>query len=325
MDLNDIEGIDLNTLGSTDATTVNDLSGTDVVEINVNQAGTIQGSAGDDAADIVIVNGTNGADIVDVLESGTSVAVLGLPARVNITGSEAANDSLVINALGGTTGYCSTTVPAGIIVTIDGAPATTSSSARRGPTSSSAAATTRRRRQRQRCRVPRRRRRRVPVEPGDGNDTIEGQGGHDEMLFFGANVAGEHQAFANGGRVIFFRDIASVAMDLDDVESIDFRALGGADTVIVGDLVGTDVTAVGVDLRGPNGGGDGAADAVTVNGTQGADSFGAAGDAGGVTVFGLQAAVNIFGPEQVSDRLTLNGLAGDGSRRHEPSRQMASS
>ena len=60
-------------------------------------------------------------------------------------------------------------------------------------------------------------------------------------------------------------------MDLDDVENIDFRALGGADNIVVGDLTGTDVTRIDLDLRGPNGGGDGAADTVTVNGTQGAD------------------------------------------------------
>src|SRR5262249_16894773 len=72
-----------------------------------------------------------------------------------------------------------------------------------------------------------------------------------------------------------------------------------------------DVTRIDLDLRGPNGGGDGAADTVTVNGTQGADVFGAAGDAGGVTVFGLHTAVNIFNQEQANDRLTLNALGGD--------------
>ena len=100
-------------------------------------------------------------------------------------------------------------------------------------------------------------------------------------------------------------------MDLDDVESIDFRALGGADNIVVGDLTGTDVTQIGLDLRGPDGGGDGQADTVTVNGTEGDDVFGAAGDAGGVNVFGLQATVNIFSPEQANDRLTLNALGGD--------------
>jgi Ca2+-binding RTX toxin-like protein len=148
-------------------------------------------------------------------------------------------------------------------------------------------------------------------DPGDGNDTIEGQDGNDRMLFFGANVAEDITISANGGRVLFFRNIATVTMDLNDVEGIEFRALGGADNVTVGDLSGTDVTRVDVDLRGPNGGGDDAADTVTVNGTNGADVFGAAGDSGGVNVFGLQAAVNVFFPEQANDRLTLNGLGGD--------------
>src|SRR3712207_4782290 len=110
---------------------------------------------------------------------------------------------------------------------------------------------------------------------------------------------------------LFRSDIASVAMDLDDVESIDFRALGGADNIVVGDLSGTDLTRLDLDLRGPNGGGDGAADTVTVNGTQGADVFGAAGDAGGILVYGLHTTVNIFHQEQANDRLVLDGLAGD--------------
>src|SRR5262249_12222602 len=115
---------------------------------------------------------------------------------------------------------------------------------------------------------------------------------------------------ANGPRVRFLRNVGSVTMDLDDVEQIDFRALGGADNIVVGDLSGTDVTQIELDLRGPAGGGDGAADTITVNGTQADDLFGAAGDAGGVTVFGLHTTVNIFFQEQALDRLTLNALGG---------------
>src|SRR5690606_35749811 len=121
-------------------------------------------------------------------------------------------------------------------------------------------------------------------DPGDGSDTVEGQGGSDTMRFFGSNASENISIFANGGRVIFFRDVGNVTMDLDDLEAIDFRALGGADSIVVGDLSGTDVTEVGLDLRGPNGGGDGEADSITVNGTNGDDTFGAAGDAGGVLV-----------------------------------------
>jgi Ca2+-binding RTX toxin-like protein len=233
---------------------------------------------------------------------------------VNITGSEGANDALVINALAGNDGVTATTLPAGVIkLTIDGGVGDDTLLGSQG----------------------------ADVflggdgddfvfgdngtdlalmgagndvfqwNPGDGNDTLEGQDGSDTMLFFGANIAENIDVVANGGRVLFVRNIASVNMDLDDVEQIDFRALGGADNIVVGDLTGTDMTQIGLDLRGPNGGGDGAADNVTVNGTQGADVFGAAGDAGGVQVFGLAAKVNIFFQEQANDRLTLNGLGGD--------------
>jgi Ca2+-binding RTX toxin-like protein len=314
MDVNDVEAIDLNALGNTDTVVVNDLSGTDVVEMNVNLAGTIGGTAGDGAADTVIVNATNGADIVDVIGAGTSVSVLGLAARVDVTAAEGANDSLVIRGQGGDDGITATTLPAGVIkLTLDGGAGDDTLLGSQGADTllggdgddfifgdngndvafMGAGDDV------------------FQWNPGDGNDTIEGGDGSDEMLFFGANIAESITVSANGGRVVFFRDIANVTMDLDDVESIDFRALGGADNIVVGDLSGTDVTRIDLDLRGPNGGGDGAADTVTVNATQGNDVFGVAGDAGGVSVFGLQEAVNIFFQEQANDRLVLNGQGGD--------------
>ena len=84
--------------------------------------------------------------------------------------------------------------------------------------------------------------------PGDDNDTLEGQDGFDQMLFNGANIAENISILANGGRVIFFRDVASVTMDLNDTESITFNALGGADTINVGDLSGTDVVELNLNL-----------------------------------------------------------------------------
>ena len=314
MDLDDVEVIDLNTLGNTDTTIVNDLSGTDVVEINVDQAGTLGGAAGDGQADVVIVNGTNGDDIIDVFGAGSSVAVIGLSARVNITNSEGANDSLVINALDGDDGVTATTMPAGVIkLTIDGGAGDDVLLGSQG----------------------------ADVflggagndfifgdngndlalmgagddvfqwDPGDGSDTIEGQGGSDKLLFFGSNASENINVLANGGRVLFLRDVGNVTMDLNDLEVIEFRALGGADNIVVGDLSGTDVTDIDLDLRGSAGGGDGADDTITVNGTQGADVFGAFGDAGGVRVFGLQAAIDIFFQEAANDRLILSGLGGD--------------
>ena len=76
-------------------------------------------------------------------------------------------------------------------------------------------------------------------DPGDDNDTIEGQDGTDAMLFNGANVAEYIDISANGGRVRFFRDVAAVTMDLNDVERIQFNlnpALGWSE----GRLCGSD-------------------------------------------------------------------------------------
>ena len=47
MDLDDVETVDVNALGGTDAITVNDLTGTDVTKLDGDLAGTIGGAAGD--------------------------------------------------------------------------------------------------------------------------------------------------------------------------------------------------------------------------------------------------------------------------------------
>jgi len=148
--------------------------------------------------------------------------------------------------------------------------------------------------------------------PGDDNDTLEGQAGFDTMFFNGSAAAERVDIFANGGRVLFTRDIANVVMDLNDVERIDFNALGGADSVTVHDLSGTDVVEVNVNLAGTLGGtsGDGQADNVIVHGTSGDDVALIFGDAAGVSVLGLAAQVNITGAEAANDRLRI--FAGDG-------------
>src|SRR5262249_25760284 len=131
--------------------------------------------------------------------------------------------------------------------------------------------------------------------PGDGNDTLEGQAGQDTMVFNGANIAETVDISANGQRVRFTRDIASITMDCNGIELIQFNARGAADTITVNDLSGTDVARVNLDLAGtPNSGtGDGAADTVIVMGTAGDDVVNVTGAAGQVTVSGLRALVNI--------------------------------
>jgi Ca2+-binding RTX toxin-like protein len=108
-----------------------------------------------------------------------------------------------------------------------------------------------------------------------------------------------------------FRDVANITMDTNGVETVQVNALGGADTVTVGDLTGTDVTSVETDLAATGGGGDGAADQVIVNGTNGADAIVATGADGAVRVSGLPAVVTITGAEPALDTLAINALDGD--------------
>jgi len=152
-------------------------------------------------------------------------------------------------------------------------------------------------------------------DPGDGSDTVEGQDGTDTMRFNGANVAEHVDLSANGNRLRFFRDVANITMDTAGVERVDFNALGGADSVTVNDLTGTDVNLVNVDLASTLGGttGDGQTDRIVVNATNGDDAIDISGDARVVKVGGLAPTIKILHPEPANDRLELNTLAGTDS------------
>jgi Ca2+-binding RTX toxin-like protein len=149
--------------------------------------------------------------------------------------------------------------------------------------------------------------------PGDGSDTVEGQAGFDRLDFRGANINETIDISANGSRVLFSRDVGSVTMDLNGVERIDVHALGGADTIVINDLTGTDLTLVAVDLEGALGAGvgDGQLDQVIVNGTAGNDTINLLSIGGGaVLITGTPAAVGIVHAD-ATDQLTVNGGAGN--------------
>jgi Ca2+-binding RTX toxin-like protein len=314
MDLNEVERIDFNALGGADNIVVNDLSGTDVTQVNLDLASTLGGSAGDGQPDTVTVNVTNGNDNIEVLGSGSSVTVAGLPARVDIGQAEGANDRLVINTLGGDDTISAATLPAGIIkLTIDsgaGDDTITGSDGAdlllagdgndfvdgdRGDDIAFLGAGDDV----------------FQWDPGEGNDTVEGGEGYDTLLFNGANIAENIDISANGGRAIFFRDVANVTMDLNDVERIDFNALAGADNILVKDLTGTDVTQVNLNLASTLGGGDGQTDTVIVQGSPGDDGITIVSAGAEITVAGLAATTTIQNAEGALDKLVVDGGAGN--------------
>ena len=303
MDLNDLENIEFRALGGADNITIGDLSGTDVSRVDLDLRG--PNGRGDDAADAVTVNGTNGADVFGAAGDAGGVNVFGLHAAVNLFFTEAAKDRLILNGLGGDDVINAQSLEAdGVQLAVNGGLGDDLMIGSEGDDlfnggdgddgALMGAGDD------------------VFVwNPGDDNDVLEGQDGFDRMIFNGANIAENIDIAANGGRVLFFRNVANVVMDLNDVEGIDFNAFGGADNVVIHDLSGTDVVEVNVNLGANGGAGDGQPDTVTVEGTSGDDVAVVQGNAAGAAVFGLAAQINITGAEAANDRLVVNTLAGD--------------
>jgi hypothetical protein len=151
-------------------------------------------------------------------------------------------------------------------------------------------------------------------DAGDGSDTVEGQAGQDTLVFNGAAAAEQMTLSANGTRARLVRDLGHITMDLNGIERVETNAFGGADTVTIDDLSGTDVTEADVALTGAPAAksGDATADSVVVNATDDADSATITGDQdNAVTVSGLAALVQIFASDGPSDALTFNALGGD--------------
>jgi Ca2+-binding RTX toxin-like protein len=147
-------------------------------------------------------------------------------------------------------------------------------------------------------------------DPGDGSDVVEGRSGTDTLDFNGAGLAESMSLSPNAGRSLFLREPGNIRMDMDGVERLDLTALGGADTLAVRDMSGTDFRRAAVDLSAPTGGGDGQADSVTVNGTERADRIDVEANGARVDVEGLRTEVRIAGSETI-DRLQVISLGGN--------------
>jgi len=146
--------------------------------------------------------------------------------------------------------------------------------------------------------------------PGEGSDVVDGGAGVDRLDFAGSNAPENVRLTASGSHAVFIRDVAAVRMDLNRVEEFAFDALGSADTITIGDLTGTAVHKVDLDLRLVTGEDDAAVDAVSVAGSGRADWIDVGAPDGSVDIAGTPAEVNIVG-SSTSDTLAINAGGGN--------------
>ncbi|MCK1742518.1 calcium-binding protein [Bradyrhizobium sp. 139] len=300
MDLDGIERVQIAAAGGADNITVNDLAGTGIAQVAIDLSADSGSQSGDGAADRVTVNGSAGDDNISVVTSGGSIVVSGLEAQVTIAHADA-GDVLGVNGGLGNDVINASAIKAGQLFSLnlnggDGNDTITGSAGNdtviggRGNDVANLGAGDDT----------------FIWNPGDGSDTVEGGKGTDTLAFNGANINENINISANGGRVLFTRDVAAIAMDLNGIEHVDFNALGGADNITVGDLSGTGVNQVDLDL----GANDGAADTVTINATGGNDVITVTEHDGVITVSGLGQDINIA-DAGTGDRIVINGLDGD--------------
>jgi Ca2+-binding RTX toxin-like protein len=305
MDLDGVEHIQVAAEGGADTITVNDLSGTDVTQVALDLSNPAGSGLGDSFADTVIDNATTGDDDIKVVSSGSSILVNGLQAQLSIKGATDGLDALVINGLAGNDVIDASKLKGGqVALTINGGAGDDTITGSAGndlviggqgtDTALLGAGDDT-----------------FVWNPGDGNDTVNGQAGNDTLQFNGANVSEKIDISADGkGGVTLSRDVGAITMSLDNIETINLKALGGTDTITVNDLGKTDVSAVNIDLGGSNGGGDGAIDTVVLNATDAAEVITVTNDNGVITVSGLGETVTIKNFE-ADDKLVINGLGGD--------------
>jgi Ca2+-binding RTX toxin-like protein len=263
----------------------------------------IDGQAGNDT---VIFNGSSADDVIDIYGWDTNVAVVGLSAEMNLINVEPAKDTLVVNALEGADGVTASTMDAGIVkLTVDGGAGDDVILGSKGADVLQAGTGD--------DFVYGDQGNDVALlgsgddlfqwDAGNGSDTVEGQEGSDRIVFYGSDDGETIDVSTSAGRAIVAWDAATVSSD--DIEALDLRLWGGADSIVLNELTGSDVTGIGLDLGRDHG----AADSVTVRGTQGDDTIGVLGDSGWVYIWGLQAEISIFSNE-AADSLTIDALGG---------------
>jgi Ca2+-binding RTX toxin-like protein len=283
----DVEQVVLQAGWGADQVTVNSLAGSTLQKVTIDLKPTPTSPAGDGARDVVFVNGTIAADTIAVSGTAGNVTITGVAPMILVQGSEGALDTL--NVYGGYEADIlnAQSLAAGVVrLVLRGGMGGDTVTGTAGDDVFGWAL-------------------------GDGNDVIEGGLGNDTLQIAGSAVGEKIGLTANGARLRFTRDIGTVVLDANGVENVTHTSLGGSDTITLGDLSGTSVRRVSLDLAGPtSSNGDGQPDTIQISAVTAGSSIVTALGPGTITIFWRTLTVSVTGVEPANDRFVLQTAVG---------------
>ena len=314
MDVDGVEEVSVNTLGGSDFTEVDDLTGTDVVSFNVDDGQIAGGDGPDGVIDTVVVSGTRRADLMTLTGAGTITDVVGPATAVRVVDMDRLDSLLVVGDRGGdtidATGVAADAVRLSLLsgdgadVVLGGAGAdvvlagagrdVVDANGGNDDIDLDAGDDT------------------IVWDPGDGGDLVDGAAGFDTMTVNGSDDDEVMEAVSRDDELVVARDLGLIGIVTERLEQLDVNALGGTDALTVGDLSGTTIELVTLDLAAAPGtvGGDGASDRVVARGTPFDDLISAAGAGGAARIEHLPWTIDIVNSEP-ADTLVLDGNGGD--------------
>jgi Ca2+-binding RTX toxin-like protein len=313
LDLDDVERINVRVLGGADAVQVLDLSSTDVQLVAIDLAGVVGGVVGDGEDDNVVRYATTSSDAVTAGFANGKVSITGLSAQVTISHTDA-TDLLTIYGLGGDDVINASQIKAGVMRSnLDGGIGNDRIIGTKGndilvgdsgndtiigedgkDTAFLGAGKDL-----------------YVWNPGDGSDVVEGEADIDTVRLNGSQGSEIITVTPNAGRTLLTRN-GAIVLDINDVERIQVRALGGADSIWLDDLTTTDVRLVAIDLAAKAGGtlADGRTDTVRVNGGIGDDAIIVGLSGAKIVTTGLAASASIAHAD-ARDVLVIDGGGGN--------------
>ncbi|MFO1327858.1 MAG: calcium-binding protein [Rubrivivax sp.] len=312
LDLKDMEVLNLMVSSGTDSVVAGALAGTGVTQLNVELAAFATGAT-DGQADGVDLSASTGADSVDVTGDAATTQVTGLPYAARVLHADTL-DSLVLRGLEGDDRLSAAAWLGVGTLTLDGGAGNDRLDGSSGADRLLGGDGDDLVQGRQGADVAQLGggNDRFEWNPGDGSDVVDGQDGNDTLAFNGAAVAENVDLAASAGRLLLARNVGAVTMDLGGIETLLLSAGGGADNVFVGDLTGSGLATLRVDLAATAGGAsaDGAADTSFVRGGAAGDVFSVTGGGDALSVTGGAARVDIVRTDAALDRVVVDGGEG---------------